>query len=90
MIHQMMKSKKKKKRQNKIERLEDWEGYGSFYFSIEMIFVKATFEQRPEVILRETMLISTGELLGLMGSKSKGSEVGRHVLGMFEEQLEKE
>ena len=55
-----------------------------------MIFVKATFEQRPEVILRETMLISTGELLGLMGSKSKGSEVGRHVLGMFEEQLEKE
>ena len=67
MIHQMMKSKKKKKRQNKIERLEDWEGYGSFYFSIEMIFVKATFEQRPEVILRETMLISTGRTFGADG-----------------------
>ena len=66
MIHQMMKSLKKKT-QSKVKTIEDWEGYGSFYFSIEMIFLTATFEQRPEVILRETMLIFTGRTFGADG-----------------------
>lgn len=53
----------------------------------EVFFDKATFEQRPEVGERATLLMSKRRVFWQREYKSKGSEVGRNVFVMFEEQL---